>query len=102
MIAYKLMRIRKNGTLGSLYNDASAVRPVGKWLTAETHYKKGYKLRIGFHCLPKPFAPHLKLTNKRVWVEVDIDEFTIFNRPTYQGGEWFLAKRMRINKVISI
>ena len=100
MTAYKMMRMRKGGTLGSLYIDPATVRPIGKWLTAEPHFKKGYKYRPGFHCLPQPVAPHLKLKDDRVWVEVDIDSYTIFDRPEHQGGEWFLANRMKINRIM--
>ena len=66
MNGYKLLRLRKNGTLGSLFINRRAVLPLGIWLPAEEHPTKGYKFRPFWHCLPVPKAPHL--TEKgRAW-----------------------------------
>jgi hypothetical protein len=44
-------------------------------------------------------APHL--TEKgRVWVELEMKDFTEFARPKLQGGMWYLADSIRINKII--
>jgi hypothetical protein len=59
MKAYKLMKHRKDGTLGSLFIHRKAVIPVGVWLDAEDHPTKGYAHRVGWHCTFKPYAPHL-------------------------------------------
>lgn len=99
MKAYKLMRLRKDGTLGSLFINRRAVIPVGEWLEAEPHRTRGYAYRPGWHCTFQPHAPHLS-ENGRVWVEVDVDSFTVYPRPESQGGEWVLAKRMKIVNVM--
>jgi len=99
MKAYKLMKLRKDGTLGSLFINKKMFRPIGKWMTAEDHPTKGYTHRQGWHCTFKPFAPHLS-TKGRVWCEVEVDNFKILERPEHQGGEWLLAQRMKINKVL--
>jgi len=41
MIAYKLMRLRKDGTLGSLFINKKKVYPIGEWLEAEFIPTKG-------------------------------------------------------------
>jgi len=91
MKAYKLMRLRKNGTLGSLFINKRDVIPIDVWLEAEDHPTKGYAHRPGWHCTFKPVAPHLSLKN-RVWVEVEVEDFEVFERPISQGGKWILAK----------
>ncbi len=95
MKAYKLMRLRKDGTLGSLFIYRKNVIPIGIWLEAEDHPTKGYAHRPGWHCTYKPEAPHLSKKN-RVWVEVEVEDFSIFERPINQGGKWILAKKMKI------
>ena len=99
MIAYKLMRLRKDGTLGPLFINAPAVIQIGVWFQAESHPTKGYLYRLGWHCTAKPVAPHLS-TKGRVWVEVEVDDFTLYQRPVHQGGEWILAQWMKVNKII--
>jgi len=97
MTAYKLLRKRKDGTLGPLFINCRQRIPVGEWLPAEAHRRKGYKFRPGWHCMAKPRAPHL--TDKgRVWCEVEISDFTEFTRPESQGGLWYLAQKMRVTK----
>ena len=95
MKAYKLMRLRKDGTLGSLFIDKKTVRLLGEWMVAEDHVTKGYAHRPGWHCTFKPFAPHLNKRG-RVWCEVEVDDFAILARPESQGGKWLLAQRMKI------
>lgn len=101
--AYKLLRHRKNGTLGPLFINASQVIPLGEWLEAEDHPTKGYAHRPGWHCTLKPEAPHLVLKPKngtpRVWCRVEIRDFEKFNRPQSQGGTWVLAKHMRVMEI---
>lgn len=52
-----------------------------------------------------PFAPHLKEDlvsgEHRVWVECDIEDYEVYDRPAQQGGQWLLAQRMRINRVLT-
>ena len=99
MKAYKLMRLRKNGTLGSLFINKRDVIPIDVWLEAEDHPTKGYAHRPGWHCTFKPVAPHLSLKN-RVWVEVEVEDFEVFERPINQGGRWILAKQMKVVRII--
>jgi hypothetical protein len=95
MRAYKLMRLRKNGTLGSLFINRREVYPIGKWMDAEYIPTKGFAKRAGWHCTLRKYAPHLS-TKGRVWVEVEVEDFTPYLRPESQGGAWILAQKMRI------
>lgn len=104
MKAYKLLKQRKDGSLGPLFINAKAKLPVGVWMEAEDHPTKGYAHRPGWHCLPTPDAPHLsknpKSGPKRVWCEVEIAGTEVCLRPDTQGGVWYLAKHMKIVEVI--
>lgn len=105
MIAYKLFKQRKDGTLGPLFINASLIVPVGKWMKAEDHPTKGYAHRPGWHCTHAPSAPHLaknpKGGCKRVWCKVEIGgKITRYERPAIQGGTWFLANRLRVLEVM--
>ncbi len=93
--AYKLVRKMKSGALRSLFIGKASDLPMKQWMKAENIPTKGYAVRPGWHVLPQPVAPHLK-TEGRVWVEVEIKDFERFSRPESQGGEWWLAKHMRI------
>ena len=95
MKAYKLFRLRKNGTLGPLFINCRQVIPIGQWLDAECHPTKGYALRPGWHASHAPEAPHLSMKG-RVWMEVEIEDFQPFQRPQHQGGMWFIAQRMKV------
>ena len=102
--AYKLFRLRKEGTLGSLFCNRKAVVPVNQWLEAEEHPTKGLALRAGWHCCAKKNAPHLKLKlasgERRVWCRVDIVSYEKHFRPKAQGGLWFTAKYMMVTKIL--
>lgn len=104
MKAYKLVRQMKDGALSPLFINKKSRLPIGEWMNAEEHKTKGFAFRPGWHCTLKPIAPHLHMNPKnqakRVWVEVEIEDFTIEQRPENQGGKWALAKRMKINKII--
>lgn len=100
MIGYKLMRKRKDGTLGPLFINRRQKIKVGEWLEAEAHHTKGFAFRPGWHILDVPVAPHLKQTiDNRVWVQVEYEDFETFYRPENQGGKWFLANRMKVTRV---
>lgn len=109
MKAYKLFKIRKDGTLGSLFIGASKVLPIGIEMQAEKdllvseNLKRKFTYRPFWHATSLPKADHLKIDAivKRVWAEVDIKEFTELKRPDYQGGKWFLAERLTIKKILS-
>lgn len=103
MKAYKLMKLRKNGTLGSLFINAKEAYPTNSWLQAKFYPTKGFAERFGWHCTLTPNAPHLKMrvgSEERVWVECDVDGVNYYDRPESQGGTWLLAERMKINRVL--
>ena len=93
--AWKLFRIRKDGTLGPLFINRSLVIEPGIWLPAEEHPTKGYAYRPGWHATPQPHAPHLS-ENGRVWRRVLLKEVTEHHRPESQGGTWYLAEWMKV------
>lgn len=95
MIAYKLFRVRKNGTIGSLFINRKDILPIGEWLISKVYPTKGYALRPGWHATKKPFAPHLSMKG-RIWYKVEIKDFYKHKRPINQGGVWYLAKQMMI------
>lgn len=99
MIAYKLIRKLRDGSLSSLFINKKNRLPIGVWLNAESYPTKGYQNRAGWHCTLKPNAPHLSMKN-RVWVEVEVCNYEFLNRPISQGGTWILAQKMKINKEI--
>jgi len=96
MIAFKLVRKRKDGTYGPLFINARQRIPVGEWLKAGTHPTKGYACRPGWHVLPYPEAPHLRTGGDRVWLAVEVRDYTAHERPDAQGGLWYTAKHMRV------
>lgn len=97
MIAYKLLRLRKDGSLGPLFINRKQVIPEGYWLYAEYHPTKGYAKRCGWHVTSKPVAPHLSSKKeKRVWKKVEIVNYGELPRPTSQGGMWYIAEWMRV------
>jgi hypothetical protein len=101
MIAYKLLRQRRDGSLGPLFINCRQRIPIGKWLTAETHHRrKGYAYRPGWHITFKPHAPHLS-TKGRVWCEVEVKGCVEYKRPESQGGMWGLAKKMRVIRMLN-
>lgn len=104
MIAYKLFKQRRNGTLGPLFINARLVIPMGEWLEAEDHPTKGFAHRPGWHCCLRPEAPHLakepKNGPRRVWAKVEVEDTTTYPRPESQGGSWVLAQRLRVIEVM--
>jgi len=95
---YKLFRLRKDGTIGPLFINASQRIEVGKWYEAEDHPTPGYQRRPGWHATLKPVAPHLCERN-RVWCEVRLTGCSRFNRPQSQGGTWVLARKIKVVQV---
>lgn len=97
MIAYKLLRVRKDGTLGPLFIERKRRIPIGEVLQYNDVPTKGYAHRPGWHCCQEPVAPHLKLTDDRRWYKVDISGWIDHHvRPESQGGLWFTAERMEV------
>ena len=98
-VGYKLFRVRRDGTLGSLFINRRAVYPIGEWMKCEIHPTKGYALRPFWHTTSQPNAPHL--TNKgRRWYIVEMKGVTEQRRPESQGGLWYLAEWIRIVEAV--
>jgi len=95
MIAYKLIRKMKDGSLSPLFINQKSRIDIGIWLNAELHPKKGFTIRKGWHCTLEPKAPHLSKKN-RVWVQVELDDYEYHPRPESQGGMWVLAQKMKV------
>lgn len=102
--AFKLCKQRRDGTLGPLFINRDRVIPIGEWLEAEDHPTKGYAHRPGWHCTFQPVAPHIakepKSGEKRVWCEVEVENWKSYDRPESQGGAWVLASRMKVLNIL--
>lgn len=99
------MRLRRDGSLGSLFIDRKAVIPIGEWLAAKCIPTDGFAVREGWHCcFDTKSAPHLKEKlasgEQRVWVECEVKDYTTYDRPESQGGCWILANKMKIIKIL--
>ena len=94
-IAYKLFRVRRDGSLGPLFINQRQRIPLRTRLAAEAHPTKGYAFRPGWHVCSHPVAPHLSKTGRR-WYKVRIDNFIAHHRPEAQGGLWFIAQEMTV------
>jgi len=101
LTAYKLFKKRKDGSLGSLFVNARQKLIRGEWHQARNYHPKNLKERPGWHCLLKPFAPHLSEKN-RVWCLVEIKDVSELSRPKSQGGKWLLANHLRIIKELPL
>lgn len=95
MIAYKLFRTMKDGSISPLFINKKLRIKINEWMNAEAHRTKGFAFRPGWHCTEEPKAPHLSL-NGRAWYKVEIDDFVKYDRPTSQGGTWILANKLRV------
>jgi hypothetical protein len=95
MKAYKLVRKMNDGQLSPLFINQKSRLPMGEWMDAEFHPRKGFAERQGWHCTLEKNAPHLS-ERGRVWVEVEVDDYELYDRPESQGGTWVLAQRMKI------
>jgi len=95
MIAYKLFKLRKNGTIGPLFINCPQVITFNEWLPAEFHPKKKFKPRKGWHCCSTPQAPHLSIKG-RIWCKVEISDYSELVRPDSQGGIWYIAENMKV------
>lgn len=96
MLAWKLFRQLKNGSIAPLFINKSLRLTYNQWYDAELHVTKGFSPRKGWHVTALPVAPHLRTTGDRIWVQVEIEDFTELIRPESQGGKWYLANRMRV------
>lgn len=99
MIAFKLFRQRKDGSLGPLFINRKQKLYVGETYNAECHVTKGYAVRPGWHCCKEQSAPHLSKKD-RVWCKVRIKNYTKHIRPEAQGGIWFTADQLTIIEIL--
>jgi len=95
MLAWKLFRLTKTG-LAPLFINKKLRLDTNVWYPAESHPTKGFAVRAGWHVCGKKEAPHLRTTGDRIWRQVEIEDYTVLQRPESQGGTWYLANRMRI------
>jgi hypothetical protein len=97
MIGYKLFRVRRDGTLGSLFINRRRVLRPGRRYAAECYPTSGFAVRQGWHILAKPEAPHLSMAGRR-WYEVEFPAkgAKSLRRPERQGGLWYIATHITI------
>ena len=95
IFAFKLFRIRKEGSIGSLFVEPTARHPIGTWIPAKAHSHKKLKFRKGWHALIHPNAPHLSKKN-RAWYIVMVDNYEVIDRPKNHGGKWVIAQKLNI------
>jgi hypothetical protein len=97
--AFKLFRLRKDGTLGPLFIGQKIRVPVKKWVRARPIHKKGFKFRPGWHACSTQSAPHLSMTG-RVWCRVSLRGIQRHERPQSQGGLWYVARQLRVEEIL--
>lgn len=98
--AYKLFRVRRDGTLGPLFIDRNTVVPVGLWMQSRAVRTPGFAYRPGWHVCSKKSAPHLSKKGRvwaKVWISGKIEEH---HRPKSQGGLWYTAEYMLVDRVL--
>jgi hypothetical protein len=101
IIAYKLFRVMKDGTISSLFINKKERYPLNVWLDFKDIPTKGFKQRPGWHSMAFPHAPHLSEKGRK-WFKVEIENIVVEQRPESQGGRWFLSKRLKIIEKINI
>lgn len=104
MKGFKLFRQRKDGTLSPLFINRKQVIEIGVEYFSEDHPTKGFKHRPYWHICDRPIAPHLsmelKTGEKRIWAEVEFEDYTEMPRPPSQGGTWYLANKMTVTELL--
>jgi hypothetical protein len=104
MKAYKLVRLGKDGNCYPLFINKKQPFTFGKEMIAEYHPTPGFAGRMGFHCCFFPYAPHLKEElksgEKRAWIELEVSDYSTYDRPESQGGAWILANKVVPLRVI--
>ena len=93
MEAYKLLRVRADGTLGSLNTDIGRKLPIGEWLRAGNHARPGRTPHPGWHALTEPASKHFRDFPGRKWYRVELQNVTPYPRPDEM---WLVAECMRI------
>ena len=92
---YKLFNLRRDGSIGPLFINRRQRIDIGRWLPAESHPTKGFKVRPQWHATSAPVAPHLS-ERGRIWKRVELRGVTEMMRPDSQGGKWYLADELRV------
>jgi hypothetical protein len=101
MKAYKLVRMRKDGSLGPLFIDAKLRLTFNEVLKAKAVPTTGFAFRPGWHTCAKPLAPHLSKKG-RCWIRVEISgKIKKHHRPQSQGGLWYTSSKMKVLKVLN-
>ncbi|MCG5526868.1 hypothetical protein LRF89_06695 [Halorhodospira sp. 9621] len=101
-LGYKLMRRMGDG-YAPLYFCRSHRYQLGDWQEAvDGGRKRGYAHRPFFHICQAPDAPHIRLRAPRVWLLCEFQPHQVFPRPSSQGGDWFLAKWMRLLREVAL
>lgn len=95
-VGYKLFRLRKDGSLGSLFFNCSYRLPVGCWLAAIPIAKRGFAYRPGWHILKTPKCPHLSKKGRVIRKVLFCGNVQIHYRPKRQGGIWYTADAIYI------
>lgn len=95
MHCFKLFSLKKDGSIGPLFINRRQRLARNVWYDAESHPTKGFAYRPGWHCTEAPEAPHLT-ERGRIWMNVEIDDYTEIVRPVQQGKRWFLANKIRV------
>lgn len=101
MVAFKLVRVREDGSLGSLFVRRSRRLPVGKWIKADLKVRPRdrvagggvLKLRPGWHAAEKPALAHLTRTGRAVF-KVRLRKNV--KRHIGPQGVWYTADEMYI------
>lgn len=98
MLAYKLFRLRTNGTLGALFLSRRRVLEPGKWISAEILPKqKGYAYRPGWHVFMQNKIPKHLSAKGRVLLPVEGRKILgRHSRPKMQGGFWYTVMEIKI------
>lgn len=98
--AYKLFRVRADGSLGPLFINTRQRIPLGVWLAAESHPTPGYALRVGWHAAPSAVAPHLSERGRR-WYRVRLRGVVEYRRPANQCGTWYVGQAMLVEGAVA-
>ena len=56
--AWKLLRVRRDGSLTPLFINRQQTIPLNQWLPAEDHPTTGYQHRPGWHAAPRTVTVH--------------------------------------------
>ena len=105
MKAYKMCRMRKDGTLGPMFVGTDEIFPIGVWVTAQMSFRRkldkvysrlGWlKFRPGLHFAAIPYAPHIGIKENGVikymhddvvWCECEITDEIDYTLEAHERG----------------